>query len=313
MAILVTGAGLIGCHAAKRLADAGHQVLLVDRAPHADYIRAVAGRERIETVAADLRDLPALLGAAKTFAVTTIIHTAGLIGRRVSDDPATGIANNLLGTLHVLETARSLALPRVVYVSTFGVYDRPATPAGPITEEAPTGGHNLYTITKSCSEHLTAAYHALYGLHTVVLRPAAVFGRGHYAGGSTVGLIMRDLARAILGGGPVTLDPAVYVPNEYVYAKDVALAIELAAQVEGASHRVFNVGSGVVTTAGELARVVRALAPGIEVRVGEGASREAAPRAALDGSRARAELGYAPRFSLQAALRDYLEELRDER
>ena len=313
MAILVTGAGLIGCHAAKRLVDAGHQVVLLDLSPNREYIRAIAGSERVETVAADLRDLPALLGAVKRFDVKVIIHTAGLIGRRVSENPYTGTTNNLLGTLHVLEAARLLELHRVVYVSTFGVYDRSKIAAGPITEEAPTGGRNLYTVTKSCSEQLVGAYGALYHLDTVILRPAAVFGRGHYAGGSTVGMIMRDLARNILKGGPLTIDGSVYFANEYVYAKDVALAIEISCQAKDLRQTTFNVGSGVVTTASELGQIVRELAPGIEVNVVEGKTGDQGHRAPLDLSRSHAELGYSPRFSLTDALRDYLEELRKEK
>lgn len=313
MTILVTGAGLIGCHAAKRLADAGHQVVLLDLSPNRGYIRAIAGSERVETVAADLRDLPALLGAVKTFDAKVMIHTAGLIGRRVSENPYTGATNNLFGTLHVLEAARLLEIHRVVYVSTFGVYDRSKITAGPITEDAPIGGHNLYTVTKSCSEQLVGAYSALYRLDTVILRPAAVFGRGHYAGGSTVGMIMRDLAGNILKGGPLTIDDSVYFPNEYVYAKDVALAVELACQAQGLSHTTFNVGSGVVTTAGALSQIVRELAPEIQVRVVEGRTGDQADRTPLDLSRSRAELGYVPRFSLNDALRDYLEELRKEK
>ena len=313
MTILVTGAGLIGCHAAKRFVDTGHQVVLLDLSPNREYIRAIAGSERVETVAADLRDLPALLAAVQRFDVKVIIHTAGLIGRRVSENPYTGTTNNLLGTLHVLEAARLLELHRVVYVSTFGVYDRSKIAAGPITEDAPTGGHNLYTVTKSCSEQLVGAYGALYHLDAVILRPAAVFGRGHYAGGSTVGMIMRDLAREILKGGPVTIDASVYFANEYVYAKDVALAIELSSQAQGLSHTTFNVGSGVITTPRELGQIVRELAPGIEVNVAEEKTGDQAHRAALDLSRSRAELGYAPRFSLKDALRDYLEELKYEK
>jgi len=212
----------------------------------------------------------------------------------------------------VLEVARLLGLARVVYVSTFGVYARSKAGAGPITEDAPTGGHNLYSVTKSCSEQLVGAYGALYRLDTIILRPAAVFGRGHYTGGSTVGMIMRDLARNILGGGPVTIDASVYAPNEYVYAKDVALAIELATQAKSLEHTTFNVGTGVVTTASEFGRIVRELAPGIEVKVADGQTGDQTPRAPLDLARSRAVLGYAPRYSLEAALRDYLGELRDE-
>jgi len=310
MTILVTGAGLIGCHFARRMVDQGERVVLFDLSPNRDYIERVVGKGRIEIVAADMRDLPALIHAFKDFGVDTVVHTAGLIGKRVAENSYTGSTNNILGTIHVLEAARLLELRRIVYVSTFGVYDRSRIEEGPIREDAPLGGHNLYTVTKACSEHLVQAYAHLYNLDTVIIRPSGVFGRGHYVGGSTVGMIMRDLVLNVIKGQPCAIDRKVYFDNEYVYAKDAALALDLACRVNDPEQRVYNAGSGAITTAEDLAQVVHELVPRVEIRVmGEGAS-DRGRTFPLDLSRSKAELGYSPQYTFKEALRDYLEEAR---
>lgn len=308
MTILVTGAGLIGCHFTKRMTQSGDRVVLYDLAPNRDYIEKIAGKDRIEIVAADLRDLPALINALKEFKVEILLHTAGLIGKRVAENSYTGATNNILGTINVLEAARLHGVRRVVYISTFGAYDRAKIKEGPIREDAPIGGHNLYTTTKVCSEHLVHAYAHMYNLDAVIIRPAGVFGRGHYAGGSTVGMIMRDLALNIIKGQPFTLDAKSYFANEYVYAKDVALALDLACRVKEPKQRIYNTGSGVVTTADDLARIARELAPKLEVKVVNSGD-EGAGQFPLDLSRSQAELGYSPQFPMKKALQDYLEEL----
>ncbi|HTM07027.1 MAG TPA: NAD(P)-dependent oxidoreductase [Verrucomicrobiae bacterium] len=307
MNVLITGAGLIGCHFAKRAAEAGNRVVIYDLSPNREYIDKIVGRERAEIVAADMRDLPALLSALGRFEIDTVVATAGLIGKRVAENSYTGSTNNILATIHTLEAARLRRLRRVVYVSTFGVYDREKIKA-PIREDAPIGGHNLYTTTKACSEHLLHAYTHLYDLDTVIIRPAGVFGRGHYVGGSTVGMVMRDFALKLIKGGPVEIDAKIYFSNEYVYAKDVALAIDLACAVNAPKQRIYNAGSGVVTKAEDLAKAARELLPKLEVTV-TGAAAESHAEYPLDLSASKAELGYTPQFPLKKALQDYMEEL----
>jgi len=313
MTILVTGAGLIGCHFARRAADGGSKVVLYDLSPNRDYIQKIVGKDKVEIVAADMRDLPALINALKEFKIDTLVHTAGLIGKRVAENSYTGSTNNIVGTINVLEAARLHGIRRVVYVSTFGAYDRSKIKEGPIREDHPIGGHNLYTTTKVCSEHLVHAYAHLYNLDTVIIRPAGVFGRGHYVGGSTVGMIMRDLALNVMKGDPITLDGKIYFANEYVYAKDVALALDLACKVKEPKQRIYNAGSGVVAGAADLARIARELAPKLEIKVVGDGSEDASKQFPLDLSRSQAELGYSPQFPLKKALQDYMEELWGER
>jgi nucleoside-diphosphate-sugar epimerase len=309
MNILITGAGLIGAHAARHAVDAGHQVVLFDLSPNRDYVQKVVGQGKAEVVTADMRDLPALLSALEKFSVDTLVHTAGLIGGRVQENSYTGATNNILGTINVLEAARLRKLRRVVYVSTFGVYERDKVTDAAIRESHPIGGHNLYATTKVCSEHLVHAYASMYNLDTIIIRPGGVFGRGFYIGGSTVGMIMRDLALGVIKGGALTIDAKTYGPNEYVYGKDVGLALFLACQAQNPKQRTYNAGTGLVYGPEALAQVVKELAPNVEVKVSGASNADKSRSIPMDISVSKAELGYAPKFSLKEALRDYMDEL----
>jgi UDP-glucose 4-epimerase len=309
MNILITGAGLIGTHCARQAVDVGNKVVLFDLAPNREYIEKVVGKDRADAVAADIRDLPALLSALERFNVDTLVATAGLIGSRVAENSYTGATNNILGTINVLEASRLRRLRRVVYVSTFGVYDRAKISDSVIRETDPIGGHNLYTTTKICSEQLVHSYTAMYKLDTIIIRPGGVFGRGHYVGGSTVGRVMRDLALNMIKGDPIIIDAKTYGPNEYVYGKDVGLALFLACQAQNPKQRIYNAGSGVVTGPGALARTVGELIPKIEVKVIGSSGAASEKSAPLDLSTSKEELGYAPRYPLKEALRDYMDEL----
>jgi len=309
MNILITGAGLIGSNAARHAVDNGHKAALFDLSPNRDYVDKIVGRDKAGIVAADMRDLPALLSALEKFNVDTIVHTAGLIGSRVQENSYTGATNNILGTINILEAARLRKVRRVVYVSTFGVYDRTKINDNAIREANPIGGHNLYATTKVCSEHLVHAYASMYDLDTIIIRPGGVFGRGFYIGGSTVGKVMRDLALAIIKGEPIMIDAKTYGPNEYVYGKDVGMALFLACVAQSPKQRVYNAGTGVVHGPQELAAVVRELAPRNEVKVSGTTAADKTRSIPMDISVSKTELGYAPKFMLKDALRDYVEDL----
>jgi len=310
MNILITGAGLIGSHAARQAVDAGNKVVLFDLSPNRDYIQKVVGKDKADVVAANMLDLPALLTALEKYNIDTMVHTAGLIGGRVQENSYTGATNNINGTINILEAARLRKLRRVVYVSTFGVYDRPKINDTVVRESHPIGGHNLYATTKVCSESLVHAYASMYKLDTIIIRPGGVFGRGFYVGGSTVGQVMRDLALGMIKNEPITIDAKVYGPNEYVYGKDVGHALFLACKAENPKQRIYNAGTGVVTNHEQLAQVIREIAPKVEVKTTGAASMDKSRSIPMDISVSKAELGYTPRYPLAEALKDYMGELR---
>lgn len=308
MSILITGAGLIGCHYARRVVDSGETVVLYDLSPNQEYVSKVVGKERVHVVAGDMRDLPALMRALSDYHATAVVHTAGLIGSKVAQNPYTGVTVNVQGAVHVLEAVAVLKLKKFIYLSSRAVYDRSKIKEGPIREDAPIGGNNFYNVTKICSEHLIHAYAQRYELDAIVIRPGGVFGRGHYAGGSTVGMVMRELALKILANKPFEIDARTYFDNDYAYAKDVARCIELAWKASNPQQRAYNCSNGTVTTAEDIRRTVKELFD-IDVKVvgQNGPQRNAF---SLDLTASRAQLGFVPEYPFKEALKDYVEDMK---
>jgi nucleoside-diphosphate-sugar epimerase len=123
---------------------------------------------------------------------------------------------------------------------------------------------------------------------------------------------MRDLALNVIKGESFTIDAKTYAPNEYVYGKDVGLALFLACQAQNPKQRIYNAGSGVVTGPEALAQTVRELAPQTDIKITGSSGAAGEKSAPLDLSTSKAELGYTPKFPLKEALRDYMEELWEE-
>jgi UDP-glucose 4-epimerase len=142
-----------------------------------------------------------------------------------------------------------------------------------------------------------------------MLRPANVFGLGHFWAGSGGGAKMQELVLAGIEGRAARIPATETVANEYVYAKDVGRAVDLAATVPTPPTKVFNIGNGVVTPFDEVVNTLSALLPGLTVEVTPGEARKA-KTFPLDLTRAKAHLGWEPRFTLRAAFEDYIADLR---
>jgi nucleoside-diphosphate-sugar epimerase len=309
MTTLVTGAGLIGTSFARCAIARGEKVVFVDPEPRADFLKFKLGESGYTWLRADVRDLPALIAAAQEHQVSTIVHTAGLIGGRVDQSLAAAFDINLGGTRNVAETVRLTSVKRLVHISTFGVYDARRKTNGPITEDFPRGAGRGYGNFKGAKELILEAYAVRHKFELVMLRPANVFGFGHFWSGSSGGMKMQALVEAGIDGRPVRVSAADAVPNEYVYAKDVGRAVDRAATIPMPKDAIFNIGSGRPTPFSDVIAAAKTIFPDLQVEVAPGDA-GAGKNVGLDLSRSRDVLGWTPEFSLEAALRDYAEECR---
>jgi UDP-glucose 4-epimerase len=309
MTTLVTGAGLIGTAFAQSALARGEQVVFVDPEPRADFLRLKLGDKGYSAVRKDVRDLPGLLETIKAQGATTVVHTAGLIGNRVQQSLTAAFDINLGGTRNIAEAVRLSGVRRLVHISTFGVYDRRREANAPVTEDFPRGGARGYGNYKGAKELILEAYAAAFGFELIMLRPANVFGLGHFWSGSSGGQKMHNLIVAGLDGTRARIPASETTANEYVYAKDVGRAVDLAATVAMPKQIAFNIGNGVVTPLQELLAAVKAICPGLsyEVEPGEAPHSKLAP---LDISAAKRDLGWEPRFTIATAFADYLAELK---
>ena len=309
MTTVVTGAGLIGTAFARNALARGETVVFVDPEPRTDFLRMKLGGEGYALVRQDVRDLPGLIETIKAHGAATLVHTAGLIGARVQQSLSLAFDINLGGTRNVAEAVRLAGVRRLVHISTFGVYDRRREANAPITEDFPRGGTRGYGNYKTAKELILEAYAAAFGFELVMLRPANVFGLGHFWSGSSGGAKMHNLLVAGLDGKPTRIPASEATANEYVYARDVGRAVDLAATVPLPKQTVFNIGNGFVTPFEDVLAAVKALCPALsyEVEPGEAPQPKLAP---LDISAAKRHLGWEPGFSIASAFEDYLKELK---
>jgi UDP-glucose 4-epimerase len=309
MTTLVTGAGLIGTAFARHAFARGEAIVFLDPEPRADFLRMKLGDKGYALARKDVRDLPALIETVKAHRVETIIHTAGLIGPRVQQALSLAFDINLGGTRNVAEAVRLGGVRRLVHISTLGVYDRRREGSESLSEDFPRGQGRGYGNYKAAQELILEAYAGVYGFELIMLRPANVFGLGHFWAGSSGGQKMQNLVEAGLDGSTARLAASDAAAGEYIYAADVGRAADLAATVPMPTETVFNIGSGRVSPIAEVIAAVKAVCPALKCEIEPSAVAEANP-APLDIARAKRVLAWEPRFSLEAAFADFLAELK---
>jgi UDP-glucose-4-epimerase GalE len=305
-AILVTGgAGYVGSHACKALAAAGHTPVAYDNLGrgHRELVKwgplevgDLADRARLDEVFA--RHRPAAVMHFAAFAY---------VGESVQD-PALYYRNNVGGTLELVEAARRAGVGRLVFSSTCSTYGVPERM--PIDEDAPQRPINPYGATKLAIERMLADYGAAYGLRSVSLRyfnaagcdPDGETGELH---DPETHVIPRVLMAATGEIGHVEIFGTDYpTPDgtclrDYVHVADLAHGhVQALDYLErGGATTAVNLGTGRGFSVREvIAAAEQVVARRIPVR--EAPRRPGDPPVLVaDPSRARALLGFAPRYT----------------
>ena len=309
MATLITGAGLVGTAFAHYAKQRTEKMVFLDSEPRKTFLQLKSGDADVTLIRKDVRDLPALIAIITDYHIDTIVHTAGLIGKRVADSVYMGFQINLGGTLNVAEAVRLTGVKRLVHISTFGVYDWRRNPTGPIKESFPRGNGGAYANLKVAKEVLLEAYQQLYGFELIVLRPANVFGLGHFWSGSGGGEKMQTLLQSGLQGKVAKIPLNQTMSNEYIYSKDVGKAVDLAATVPLPAETIFNIGNGEVTPFEEIVNTVKKFIPDLQIEIIPGKAPGSRSQH-LDISYAKEYLGWEPQFSLEEAFQDYIEDFK---
>jgi nucleoside-diphosphate-sugar epimerase len=311
MTILITGAGLVGSQIARLLIEDGERPVLFDLTPQHDALSDIVDTKRLTLVQGDLLNPLDLVRVIRESKITHIIHTAAnpLLTTGAQRNPYPAIQINIMGTVNVLEAARAFGIERVVVTSSgvlshylVGGEDK----GDPFKEEAYPRPSTFYSATKQAVENLGLSYARWLNVDFVAVRFAAVVGpwRGRGGGGGPSN-IFRDLIEGSLGGKESVLPRR---KMEWVYSKDAALGACLALRARGLKSRVFNIGSGQILTPEEVAATVTRVIPSARIRIEP--LDPNAPKTdvdePLDLTRSHSELGYSPKYDLEASVRDYV-------
>jgi UDP-glucose 4-epimerase len=294
MRILVTGgAGFIGSHLVDALLDRGDEVAMADhlvRSPKPWFGEALLRGAQLYV--ADVRDLNAIRPAFAAARPEIVLHLAAQADVRHSvTDPSFDAQVNVAGTVAVLEAAREVGARRVVMASTAAVYGDPAEiPTG---EDAPIAPLSPYGTSKAAAEWYLAQYRRLYGISTLALRMANVYGPRQDPRGEAG--VVAIFCGAAASGGRATVFGNGAQTRDYVYVDDVVAAWLAAAgsDITGA----LNNSTGIETSVRELAEALDLAYDFAAGRPGE------IERSCLDPSAAATRLGWRAAVSLENGLR----------
>ena len=309
-AVLVTGgAGYIGAHTVKALADRGVQTVVFDDFS-SGHIEAVQWGPFVR---GDIRDSAALEAVIENYGITAVVHFAGLIEvARSIVRPDLFYDVNVTGTRVLLSAMDRCNVRRLVFSSSAAVYGQGGNlPTGSlIAEDQPLRPLNPYGETKLFGERMIAAYCKAFGFSAVALRyfNAAGSDRSGKIGEAhnpETHLIPLAIDAALGKRPPITLNGVDYATpdgsclRDYIHVTDLAAAHVAALELDqpDGAFSVFNVGAGVGHSVLEVVKAVgSALGRGVPHVIGP--PREGDPASLIaDPTLAKRHLGWEPHFS----------------
>jgi CDP-paratose 2-epimerase len=265
LTLITGGAGFVGSNLANRLMSVGRRVRVLDNLSrpgveqNLQWLRQQHGN-LLEFVRADVRDAAAVKEAMA--GVQQVFHFAAQVAVTTSlEDPREDFAVNALGTLNVLEAARSRPVPpAVLMTSTNKVYggledlalsvqgqrylpvDDKVAATG-IGEDRPLDFHSPYGCSKGTADQYVVDYARSYGMSTLVFRMSCIYGPRQF-GTEDQGWVAHFILRA-LRGERITLYGDGMQVRDVLFIDDLVDAFLLAEQnAPRLKGRAFNMGGG---------------------------------------------------------------------
>lgn len=303
------GLGLIGSTLARRLSEAGAEVVVIDSiaaGSGANPANLRGYENKLQFVRGDIRDADLLnqhlAGCEFVFNLAAESSHMGSM-----DAPLLDLGVNAGGAITVLDSCRKV-LPNavIVFASTRQVYGRPAYL--PVDENHPVRPVDVNGVSKHAAEQFHQLYHSIYGQQTIVLRLTNVFGPGMRIADARQTFLGEWIRRALLsesfevwGGGQL---------RDLTFVDDVAEALARVVQAPNAYGGVFNVGGCEPVSLADLAQQL--------MQIGQRGEFSVKP---FPASRARIDIGdyysadavfrgltgWAPRTTLSEGLKRSLE------
>lgn len=316
MTTLITGgAGFVGLNIAQQLLNHGEDVVIFDRSSQPASLGLALDDlpGKLRWVVGSVTDAGSLETAIEEHGVNRLVHgaaiTAGINREATQASDIAGV--NLLGTINALEAAVRCKLPRVVQLGTGSVYGPSVKPEGLLDENRDLPKpESLYGITKYAAELTALRYRNTRSLNVTVARLGVVFGRYEYDTG------VRDTLSA-----PLALEGIAQrgehakvfegLPDDWVYAHDVAMAIDLLLRSENLPSPVYHVSTGGAWSVRDWCERLKAVYPAFsyelvpnqtDATVGRFTPSKRPP---FSVDRMAREVGYRPAFLAARAFEDY--------
>jgi GDP-L-fucose synthase len=296
--ILVTGgAGFLGREVCLTLSDLGHTV---------STFRSKEYDLRYKTEA--LR----IIGAKRYDVVVHLAATCGGIGANMSQ-PGKYIRENLEMGVNVIEACRKSKVGSTIVAGTVCSY--PKYCPAPFKEEDfwngyPEETNAPYGIAKKTIFEMLKAYRAEYGMKSVSLLPANLYGpRDNFKDKSShvVPALIKKFYNATYTGEPsVTVWGDGSATREFLHVRDAALGI--AAAVEAEDHdEPINLGGGEEVSVGDLVKKITSAFSYKGKIIWDSSKPNGQPRRSLNSEQAAEILGWRPQISFDEGLQETID------
>lgn len=303
--VLVTGAtGLVGGWLVQRLLGVGADVvcLVRDWAPQSMMMATPGLRERCKIAWGDVRDQALLERTLGEYEITTVFHLAAqtIVGI-ANRNPVSTFESNIQGAWSLLEACRrSPKIQHVVVASSDKAYGNHEQL--PYTEDMPLQGEHPYDVSKSCADLIARTYAISYDLPVSITRCGNFYGGGDFNWNRIIPGTIRSILR---NQRPIIRSDGSFV-RDYFYVEDGAAAYmllaEKMAQGNGLKGHAFNFSNEVRVSVLELVNLILQSTGSSLTPVILNEATNEIPYQNLSAGKAKAMLGWAPLFDLDAGL-----------
>jgi len=304
--VLVTGAtGLLGSWLVGELVDQGAKVtaLIRDRIPFSLLFSRGLDR-RIASVSGEIQDYPLIERTLAEYEIEIVFHLAAQTQVLVANrSPVSTFESNIRGTYMLLEACRHHPLLKSVIVASsdkaYGEAD-----VLPYDETTPLRGVHPYDASKSCADLIANSYAQSFGLPVAITRCGNLYGGGDL----NFARIVPGTIRSVYQGERPVIRTDGTLRRDYFYVRDAVLAYMTLAErmlTANAKGTAYNFSSDVPLSVLEItAHILKAMGrEDLQPKI-LGENLGEIKDQWLCAQKARAELGWAPKFTLEQGLRE---------
>ncbi len=311
MTTLITGGtGFLGWNIAERLVEKGEETVLFDVVPPRRYQNLTELAPKVKFVRGDIASWPEVLDVVRRNGVDEVFHTGAMLSEACEENPLSAYMVNVNGTFNILGAAVLFNLKKLTFISSIATYSLGQTET--ITNNSPQRPFSMYGVTKVCSERLGEYFNRKFGLDFRAVRFPSIIGPGRGLGGlsSYTSLMIQEPAL----GKPYEVFVSEDTVCSILYFKDaVRCLIELhEAPPERTKSRIYCI-AGDLPTAEEIAKIVRRNIPRADIFFKPDPEKTRIVKSwaqKIDESDATEEWGWRRRFTLEGAIKDFIEEVK---
>ena len=234
--IITGGAGFIGSHVVRLFCNKypDYRIICLDKLTYAGNLANLADVEKLPNylfLKADICDIETVMNAMRQYHVDGIIHLAAEshVDRSIKD-PFTFAQTNVMGTLSLLQAARTIWAEtptgfdgkRFYHISTDEVYGALPFDGSLFHETTKYNPHSPYSASKASSDHFVRAFHDTYGLPTIVTNCSNNYGPYQFPE-KLIPLFINNIRH----GRPLPVYGEGINVRDWLYVEDHARAIDI--------------------------------------------------------------------------------------